>query len=157
MDVVMMPLFDHRKPVGLWKMEVCVEAFHRVLCAFVCFPRWRSVWIWSNRWLTAPTRSSPPACRVSRGLKLKRNLSSHLRQVPVYLSTNNKKIDAKCDCFWFNHCFIFYVFRKNCRSQCWHSAWRREQQCWGMTLSWGIFFFKCTHVYTCTKDCLIVA
>lgn len=38
--------------------------------------RWRSVWTWSNRCRTAPTRSWRPACRVSRGPTWRRDPSS---------------------------------------------------------------------------------
>lgn len=59
-------------PYGFW----CV-------CVCVCPCRWRSVWIWSSRWHTALTRSWLPACRVSRALMWRRDLSSHLLWVSV--------------------------------------------------------------------------
>ena len=113
-------------------VRVCRDVFWRVCGS----PRWRSVWTWSNRCRTAPTRSWRPACRVSRGPTWRRDPSSRRRWVTA---SNIRLTPRRSWSAYESHPLISFLSaaRKNSRSRSWLSVWWRVPRCWGTTLCWG--------------------
>ena len=143
-------------------IDVCRDVFW---CVCGC-SRWRSVWTWSNRCRTAPTRSWRPACRVSRGPTWRRDPSSRRLWVSASITRLTPRRSWSA---YESHLLISFLSaaRKNSRSRSWLSVWWRVPRCWGTTLYWGkssliidraIGFFSVLITLVCiliASDCLL--
>lgn len=156
---------SHQLTVKVMVIDVCPDVSWCVCGG----SRWRSVWTWSNRCRTAPTRSWRPACRVSRGPTWRRDPSSRRPWVSASIT---RLAPRRSWSAYESHLLISFLSlslsaaRKNSRSRSWLSAWWRVPRCWGTTLYWGkssliidraIGFFSVLITLVCiliASDCL---